>query len=214
MDFTRPFKRVPMMETLEKKLNVKFPTDLEAPETNMFLIDLCRKFECECEPPHTTYRLLDALVGDYIEKDLINPSFITEHPVLMSPLAKWHRSKPGLTERFELFMAKKEICNAYTELNDPFVQRKMFLGQQKDKAAGDHEAQPVDEGYCVAMEAGLPPTGGWGMGIDRLCMMLTDCYNIKEVILFPAMRPLEEQVASQRSILSAVNKEELASLNV
>ena len=126
----------------------------------------------------------------------------------MSPLAKWHRSAPGLTERFELFVFKKEIANAYTELNDPKVQRDRFSQQMADKAAGDEEAQGYDENYCSvikisvikeniiittiqALEYGLPPTGGWGLGVDRLTMFLTDSNNIKEVILFPAMKPEE-----------------------
>ncbi|XP_062605652.1 lysine--tRNA ligase-like [Saccostrea cucullata] len=107
----------------------------------------------------------------------------------MSPLAKWHRSIPGLTERFELFVCKKEICNAYTELNDPVVQRERFEQQAKDKAAGDDEAMFVDDNFCTSLEYGLPPTAGWGMGIDRLTMFLTDSYSIKEVLLFPAMKP-------------------------
>ena len=107
----------------------------------------------------------------------------------MSPLAKYHRTEAGLTERFELFVMKKEICNAYTELNDPFVQRERFSQQANDKAAGDDEAQLVDENFCTALEYGLPPTGGWGLGIDRLTMFLTDSNNIKEVLLFPAMKP-------------------------
>lgn len=119
----------------------------------------------------------------------MNPTFITEHPQIMSPLAKWHRSEKGLTERFELFVMKKEICNAYTELNDPVVQRQRFEQQAKDKAAGDDEAQMVDETFCTALEYGLPPTGGWGLGVDRLTMFLTDANNIKEVLLFPAMKP-------------------------
>jgi len=123
----------------------------------------------------------------------------------MSPLAKYHRKHPGLTERFELFIAKKEIINAYTELNDPFVQRSLFQSQAIANS-GDDETQPIDDGYCTAMEYGLPPTGGWGMGIDRLCMMLTDHCNIKEVILFPAMKPFEEQIAVQRALLSSVSK--------
>lgn len=133
----------------------------------------------ECPPPRTSARLLDKLCGEYIEEKCINPTFITEHPQIMSPLAKWHRSIPGLTERFELFVMKKEVCNAYTELNDPVVQRQRFEQQAKDKAAGDDEAQMVDENFCTALEYGLPPTGGWGMGIDRLTMFLTDNNNIK-----------------------------------
>jgi len=133
--------------------------------------------------------MLDKLVGHFLEEDCINPTFIIDHPQLMSPLAKYHRNQPGLTERFELFVLKREVCNAYTELNDPVVQRSRFEEQAKDKAAGDDEAQMVDENFCTALEYGLPPTSGWGMGIDRLTMLLTDSHNIKEVLLFPAMRP-------------------------
>jgi len=206
IDFTPPFNRYPMIATIEKALSdlegkpVVLPSDLTSAETNRILIEICTKHEAECSPPHTNYRLLDALCGKFIEKSIIKPGFITDHPQIMSPLAKYHRSTPGLTERFELFIAKKEIVNAYTELNEPSVQRGLFQTQAVSNK-GDDEAQPIDEGYCTAMEYGLPPTGGWGMGIDRLCMMLTDHCNIKEVILFPAMRPLEEQMAMQRVIL-------------
>ncbi|RWS19988.1 lysine--tRNA ligase-like isoform X2 [Leptotrombidium deliense] len=133
--------------------------------------------------------MLDKLVGEFIEEQCVNPTFIMEHPEIMSPLAKWHRSVPGLTERFELFLGKKEVVNAYTELNDPFVQRSRFEQQAKDKAAGDDEAQMIDETFCTSLEFGLPPTGGVGLGIDRLTMFLTDSNNIKEVLLFPAMKP-------------------------
>ena len=114
----------------------------------------------------------------------------------MSPLAKWHRSEPGLTERFELFANTHEVINAYTELNDPKVQYEAFLSQSKQKSGqdgqeGDEEAMSVDEGFVQALEYGLPPTAGWGMGIDRLTMLLTDSNNIKEVLLFPAMKPDE-----------------------
>jgi lysyl-tRNA synthetase class 2 len=206
IDFTPPFNRYPMIATIEEALTklegspVVLPTDLTCAETNKWLIEICTKHEAECSPPHTNYRLLDALCGKFIEKSIIKPGFITDHPQIMSPLAKYHRTTPGLTERFELFIAKKEIVNAYTELNEPSVQRSLFQTQSLSNK-GDDEAQPIDEGYCTAMEYGLPPTGGWGMGIDRLCMMLTDHCNIKEVILFPAMRPLEEQMAMQRIIL-------------
>jgi len=112
----------------------------------------------------------------------------------MSPLAKWNRNDPKLTERFELFCVKKELCNAYTELNDPRVQRERFLDQMRDKAQGDDEAQPHDEGFCEALEYGLPPTGGWGLGIDRLCMFLTGNDTIREVLLFPAMKPIDHDI--------------------
>ncbi|KAG5888458.1 hypothetical protein JTB14_017186 [Gonioctena quinquepunctata] len=191
IDFTPPFKRIHMIPALEEALKAKFPpaTELSSDETNKFLSNLCVKHNVECPPPRTTARLLDKLVGEFIEEQCINPAFIMEHPQIMSPLAKWHRSIPGLTERFELFVMKKEICNAYTELNDPLVQRQRFEQQAADKAAGDDEAQLVDEDFCKALEYGLPPTAGWGMGIDRLTMFLTDNNNIKEVLLFPAMKP-------------------------
>ncbi|KAH8304196.1 hypothetical protein KR059_003437 [Drosophila kikkawai] len=193
LDFTPPFKRVSMIKTLEEKLQVKFPSadTFNTTETNQFLSQLCAKHQVECPAPRTTARLLDKLVGEFIEEYCVNPTFICEHPQIMSPLAKYHRSSPGLTERFELFVAKKEICNAYTELNDPVVQRERFEQQANDKAAGDDEAQLVDENFCTALEYGLPPTGGFGMGIDRLAMFLTDSNNIKEVLLFPAMKPEE-----------------------
>ncbi|KAF2899925.1 hypothetical protein ILUMI_06264 [Ignelater luminosus] len=191
IDFKPPFKRISMLPALEKALNVKFPPadDLSTEQGNKFLSDLCVKHEIECPPPRTSARLLDKLVGEFIEESCINPTYIIEHPQIMSPLAKWHRSVQGLTERFELFVMKKEICNAYTELNDPVVQRERFEQQANDKAAGDEEAQLIDENFCTALEYGLPPTAGWGMGIDRLTMFLTNCNNIKEVLLFPHMKP-------------------------
>ncbi|PPR86325.1 hypothetical protein GOBAR_AA34366 [Gossypium barbadense] len=135
------------------------------------------------------------LVGHFLEETCVNPTFIINHPEIMSPLAKWHRSKPGLTERFELFINKHELCNAYTELNDPVVQRQRFAEQLKDRQSGDDEAMALDETFCTALEYGLPPTGGWGLGIDRLAMLLTDSQNIKEVLLFPAMKPQDEPSA-------------------
>ena len=107
---------------------------------------------------------------------------------MMSPLAKYHREHPGLCERFEAFVCKKEIVNAYTELNDPFDQRLRFEEQAAQKAQGDDEAQVMDEAFLTAMEYGLPPTGGWGMGIDRMVMFLTDNYSIKEALTFPFMK--------------------------
>lgn len=195
IDFTPPFRKISMVEELEKALGMKLPeTNLfETEETRRILDDICVAKDVECPPPRTTARLLDKLVGEFLEVTCINPTFICDHPQIMSPLAKWHRSKEGLTERFELFVMKKEICNAYTELNDPVRQRQLFEEQAKAKAAGDDEAMFIDETFCTALEYGLPPTGGWGMGIDRVTMFLTDSNNIKEVLLFPAMKPEDKK---------------------
>ncbi|CCG84693.1 protein of unknown function [Taphrina deformans PYCC 5710] len=198
LNFARPWRRIDMLPYLSEKLGVQFPAakDLQTPEANQFLKDLCKQNKIECSPPHTSARLLDKLVGEYIESEGINPTFITGHPQMMSPLAKSHRDTPGICERFEVFVATKEICNAYTELNDPFDQRLRFEEQAAQKDQGDDEAQLVDENFCTALEYGLPPTGGWGMGIDRMVMFLTDSNNIKEVLLFPAMKPSEQEVKS------------------
>ena len=158
----------------------------------MWLSDLCAKHNVDCSEPRSSSRLIDKLVGEYIESQCINPSFIIGHPQIMSPLAKRHRDIPGLCERFEAFVATKEIANAYTELNDPWVQRENFEEQARQKEAGDDEAQGVDHVFLDALEHGLPPTGGWGLGIDRLVMFLTDSNTIKEVLAFPANRPEQQ----------------------
>ena len=200
IDFSGPFRRISMIDELERKMDVKFPdaTTFATPEFNAFLESLCTKHQVECTAPRTTARLLDKLVGHFIEVDCINPTFICDHPQIMSPLAKAHRSRPGLTERFEVFVATREICNSYTELNDPIDQRTRFAQQMSDKAAGDDEAQDIDENFCQALEYGLPPTGGWGVGIDRLTMFMTNCNNIKEVLLFPAMKPEEKEKGNEK----------------
>ena len=163
LDFTPPFRRISINDELERVLGVKFPpgTEMGTPETNKFLSDLCIKHNVDCSAPRTSTRLLDKLVGDFIEVKCISPTFVCDHPMMMSPLAKEHRSKKGLCERFECFVATKEICNSYTELNDPFDQRERFAQQAGDKAAGDDEAQMVDEVFCNSLEYGLPPTGGY-----------------------------------------------------
>jgi len=193
IDCTPPFRRISMIKGLEELAGVKLPADLASEETRLLLIKICEQKGVNCPDPKTTSRLLDKLVGDFIEPTCVNPTFICDHPEIMSPLAKYHRSLPGQTERFELFINTKEVCNAYTELNNPLVQRQRFAQQAKDKELGDDEAQLIDEVFCTSLEYGLPPTGGWGMGIDRMCMMLSDSINIKEVILFPAMKPDESQ---------------------
>jgi len=188
IDFKRPFKRISMIPALEEICGVKFPEDLHSEETNQFLQKLCKDKNVEAKPPLTTARLIDKLVGEFIEPTCINPTFIIEHPQIMSPLAKWHRKNPQLTERFELFINGKELTNAYTELNDPRKQRELFEEQARQKKFfDDDEAQLVDDIFCTALEYGLPPTGGCGIGIDRLCMLLCNVTNIREVLLFPAM---------------------------
>jgi len=194
IDFTPPFQRIPMMEGLEGAMNVKLPS-LDDPEVDIKLAKLLKERGLECAPPQTTSRLLDELVGEYLEKKIIHPTFITEQPQIMSPLAKHHRSKPFLTERFELFSAGRELANAYTELNDPVDQYQRFLEQAKAGSKGDDEAMVVDDSFVTALEHGLPPTGGFGLGIDRLTMFLSNKSNIKEVLLFPAMKPTDEQMA-------------------
>jgi lysyl-tRNA synthetase class 2 len=192
INFARPWRRVDMLTELARLLEVEFPPakDLQTPAGNEFLRQLCKKHQVECSPPHTSARLLDKLVGEFIETQGISPLFITGHPHMMSPLAKSHRDIPGICERFEVFVATKEICNAYTELNDPFDQRARFQEQAAQKDQGDDEAQLVDETFCTSLEYGLPPTGGWGLGVDRLVMFLTDSSNIQEVLLFPMMKPV------------------------
>jgi len=194
IDFTPPFKRIPMIEGLEAAMKTKFPP-LDDPQIDAKLVKLLEKHQLECAPPHTTARLLDTFVGEFLEDHIIHPTFITEHPEIMSPLAKSHRNKKGLTERFELFVAGRELANAYTELNDPVVQYQRFLDQAQMGKKGDDEAMVVDDSFVTALEHGLPPTGGWGLGIDRLTMFLADKNNIKEVLLFPAMKPTDDQLS-------------------
>jgi len=194
VDFTPPFKRISMISGLEEVMKIKLPA-LDDPKCSEKLAKIVKDRDLECSPPHTTARLLDELVGEYLEANIVNPTFIMEHPEIMSPLAKYHRSKKFLTERFELFVAGRELCNAYTELNNPRVQRERFLEQASFNADGDDEAMCLDESFVVALEHGLPPTGGWGLGIDRLTMFLSNKNNIKEVLLFPAMKPNAEEMA-------------------
>lgn len=190
VNWARPWRRVEMIPELERVSGKKFPPgeELHTDETNKFLKELLKDHNIECSPPQTNARMLDKLVGEWIEETCVNPTFITGHPQMMSPLAKYHRDYPGLCERFEAFVCKKEICNAYTELNDPFDQRMRFEEQARQKDQGDDEAQLIDENFCTSLEYGLPPTGGWGMGIDRMVMFITDNYSIKEVLAFPFMK--------------------------
>lgn len=143
IDFSPPWKRVSMISGLEEATGTTFPA-MEAPEMPAFLDALCKKYDVECRPPRTVARMVDKLVGHFLEETMINPTFIIDHPEMMSPLAKTHRSRPGLTERFELFVCKREVCNAYTELNNPIVQRQRFAEQAKQASQGDDEAQVLN----------------------------------------------------------------------
>lgn len=191
VNWAKPWRRIEMMPELEAQTGEKFPPgdQLHTEETNTFLRKVLQKTGVDCPPPLTNARMIDRLVGEFIEEQCVNPTFIMGHPQMMSPLAKYHRSHSGLCERFEAFVCRKEIVNAYTELNDPFDQRLRFEEQARQKAQGDDEAQLIDETFCESLEWGLPPTGGFGMGIDRMCMFLTDNYTIREVLTFPFMRP-------------------------
>lgn len=198
VDFTPPWKRLSFMGEIEKRAGCKIPIPYDSAESINFMVDLCHKHQISCPLPHNPSKLLDRLCGHFVESQITHPTFITDHPQILSPLAKYHRHDSNLSERCELFILGREIANFYTELNDPMIQRATFDNQAKDKADGDDEAQFFDEGFCYALEYGLPPTGGWGLGIDRLTMFLTNTVNIKEVILFPAMRPIPPP-ANQKS---------------
>lgn len=193
IDFTPPFKQYDMIQTLEMEAGFPLPEDLSTDDAREYLDRMCRCLGVECSAPRTTPRLLDKLVGRYIEPLCVNPSFITGHPQIMSPLAKWDRNGSCRTERFELFVNTTELANAYTELNDPKVQLELFKGQAKDKAMGDEEAMPVDQDFVRALEHGLIPTGGFGLGVDRFIMFLTGNTSIREIILFPTMKPIHQQ---------------------
>ena len=140
------------------------------------------------EHEETWARLVDHLLSKYVEPELIEPTFLMDYPVELSPLAKRHRTEEGLVERWEAFAGGMEFANAFTELNDPDDQRARFEEQKRAAAEGDDEAQPFDEAFVEALEQGMPPTGGIGIGIDRLVMLLTGKSTIREVVLFPAMR--------------------------
>jgi lysyl-tRNA synthetase class 2 len=184
MDFSQPFGRVRFMDALAEKTG----QDLMQLD-NAQVADVAVKHGVTLKKGMGRDKILDELFSELVEPELIQPTFVMDHPKELSPLAKAHRESEGLVERFELFVAGFELANSFSELNDPREQRSRFEAQKELIDAGDDEAQPIDEDFLQAMEAGMPPTGGMGMGIDRLIMLLTDSNNIRDVLLFPHMRP-------------------------
>ncbi|KAI9223081.1 hypothetical protein BC828DRAFT_376873 [Blastocladiella britannica] len=190
INFEPPYRVIDVVPFLEAKLGEPLPSDLETDDAAKQLEELMHKHKIAMPGrPHTTVRLLDALISELVEPECIQPTFVRGHPRIMSPLAKSVAGKPEIAARFELFAAGKELINAYEELNDPQEQRERFKQQQRDRDQGDAEAQPPDEDYCRDLELGLPPTAGWGLGVDRLVMMLTGASHIRDVIAFPTVKP-------------------------
>lgn len=183
LDFENPFRRLKFFDALKEKTGKDKEFFLDEEKVKAFAKEIGIKNADES----THAKILDKLFEHFIEEDLIQPTFVMDFPKVLSPLAKTHREDPDLVDRFELIINKKELANAYTELNDPKDQRERFLQQLKDKAK-DEEAMDIDENFLMALEYGLPPTGGEGIGIDRLVMMLADTSSIREVILFPTLR--------------------------
>ena len=186
IDLESPWERLSMVDAVKKYLGMDFDNEPLAE-----LIEKANKKGLEIKADETwgnvLYKVFDAFVEDHLD----GPVFIYDYPVEVSPLTKKKPSDPRLTERFEVFITGKELGNAYSELNDPIDQRERFAAQMKAKEQGDEEAQPYDEDFVNALEYGMPPTGGFGMGVDRLVMILTDSYSIREVLLFPTMKPLD-----------------------
>lgn len=191
LNFHPPFARYTMYEAIRKYVGV----DVEHQDEVGIRVE-CQKLGIHVDNTMARGKLIDELFS-IAEKQLIQPTFITDYPVEMSPLAKQHRDNPALVERFELICNGKEVCNAYSELNDPLVQRQRFVDQLALRDRGDDEAMILDEDFLRALEYGMPPTAGLGMGIDRLVMMLTGAPSIQEVILFPQMRPEAVHVAEE-----------------
>jgi lysyl-tRNA synthetase class 2 len=184
IDFKRPFRRLPMLEAIREYAGV----DVSAMDETQ-LRDTCRQMNVPVNDAMGKGKLIDAIFGEKCEEHLVQPTFIIDYPIEMSPLCKRHRTNPELTERFELFVNGKELCNAYSELNDPIDQLERFQDQLKLSEKGDDEAMFIDMDFVRALEYGMPPTSGMGIGVDRLVMLMTNQASIQDVLLFPQMRP-------------------------
>ena len=188
IDFSKPFERITMLDCVKKYSGVDF-NEIKTLEQAR---SLAKEHHIEFEQRHEIGDILNLFFEEYCEKNLVQPTFVTEHPVEISPLAKKKPTDKGFTERFELFIVGREHANAFSELNDPIDQRQRFEAQMKLKAQGDEEANDIDEDFINALEYGMPPTGGIGIGIDRVVMLLTNCASIRDVLLFPTMKPLND----------------------
>lgn len=184
INFARPWKRLPMFEAIKSYTG----KDLEGKSLDELKV-IASELNVHVDDTMGVGKIIDEIFGEFVEPKLIQPTFITDYPIEMSPLAKKHRSKEGLVERFELICNGKEVCNAFTELNDPIDQRNRLEDQARLRADGDDEAMTVDEDFLRALEFGMPPTVGLGVGIDRLAMIMTNQDSIRDVLFFPHMRP-------------------------
>ena len=207
IDFGKPFERLTMNDAIKKYAGI----DFDAVETDEEAKRLADERHIEYEERHTKGDIINLFFEEYCEKELIQPTFIMDHPLSISPLTKKKPSDPNKVERFELFINTWEMCNAYSELNDPIDQRERFAQQDANAEAGDDEAQHTDEDFLNALEIGMPPTGGIGYGIDRLVMLLTDSPAIRDVLLFPTMKSLDaDKKASKTSEAAPAAAEKVA----
>ena len=195
IDLGGDFKRITMVDAIKEKTGVDFSKDMTDEEAKK----LADEHHVAYEKYWTKGHIINAFFEAFVEKTLIQPTFIYEYPVEVSPLAKRNKENPEMTDRFELYVDGSELANAFSELNDPIDQKHRFEMQAEEKAHGNDEAEPVDLDYVQALEYGMPPTGGLGIGIDRLVMLLTDAKSIRDVILFPTMRPEKDQQNSSKN---------------
>ncbi len=188
IDMEKPFKRITMIDAVKEYTGI----DFAAVDTDEAAKALADEHHIEYEPRHKKGDIINLFFDEYCEDKMIQPTFVMDHPIEISPLTKKKPDNPELVERFELYIYGREMCNAYSELNDPIDQRERFAQQDANAEAGDEEAQHTDEDFLNALEIGMPPTGGIGYGIDRLVMLLTDAQAIRDVLLFPTMKSLEK----------------------